>query len=440
MLKVKGNKGITLIALIITIIVLLILAGVTINAISGNESAMDKAKEAKEKNEQGAELDAIKMAVVNSVASDLTGLVNAENLKEGLNGIVEDEGRLKINQDNAPWIVTGKTGMKYKINQNGEVTSAEPVASVEFVNTTDSIAVGKSKKLEIVAKGASGNITEANEITFSSSNTSIAAVQEDGDIKIADNATIGATATITVVADGIEGNNECIITVISLPKVGDYVDYQAGEWSQEEIDVLTSNGVYAGEIPAKSNFKFSGFKVGDNKDVGVTVDTFTSGKQGWRIFKINDDGTMDIIHAGVTEAYYHYYNYNGFTGAKSQYILGGGKMEGIADNVYSGLYARDFNEYAKGKNAVQNSGRLVNPNELYSLPANSPIRNINFQFWFPVGNDHGSLRFCNWGNYNWAEGDYLIGIRPMVTLKSNINWKSNATSHTTYDNRWFMEE
>ena len=45
--NLKSNKGITLIALIITIIVLLILAGVTIAAINGNESAMDKAKQAK---------------------------------------------------------------------------------------------------------------------------------------------------------------------------------------------------------------------------------------------------------------------------------------------------------------------------------------------------------------------------------------------------------
>ena len=41
--NLRKSKGITLIALVITIIVLLILAGVTINAIVGNESAMEKA-------------------------------------------------------------------------------------------------------------------------------------------------------------------------------------------------------------------------------------------------------------------------------------------------------------------------------------------------------------------------------------------------------------
>ena len=219
MVKNEGNKGITLIALIVTIVVLLILAGVTINAITGSESAMEKATEAREKDKQGTELETIKLAVVNSVASDLTGLVNADNLKEGLNGLVEDEGRLRINKDNSPWIVTGKTGMKYKINQNGEVTSAEPVASVEFVKTEDTIAVGKSKKLEIIAKGASGNVTEANEVIFSSSDEDIATVEEDGSIKIVnDESKIGETVTISVVADGVNGSNECVITIIEVPK------------------------------------------------------------------------------------------------------------------------------------------------------------------------------------------------------------------------------
>ena len=48
----KNGKGITLIALVITIIVLLILAGVTIAALSGDNGILTRAKEAKEKTEQ----------------------------------------------------------------------------------------------------------------------------------------------------------------------------------------------------------------------------------------------------------------------------------------------------------------------------------------------------------------------------------------------------
>ena len=47
MKKVKGSKGITLVALVITVIVLLILAGITISAISGENGIIQKAVEAR---------------------------------------------------------------------------------------------------------------------------------------------------------------------------------------------------------------------------------------------------------------------------------------------------------------------------------------------------------------------------------------------------------
>lgn len=43
----KGQKGITLIALVVTIIVLIILAGVSISLVFGNRGVVTKAKEGK---------------------------------------------------------------------------------------------------------------------------------------------------------------------------------------------------------------------------------------------------------------------------------------------------------------------------------------------------------------------------------------------------------
>lgn len=65
---IRKNKGITLIALIITIIVLLILAGVTIAQITGNENAMDKAVEAKEKLNKSAAKDELQLNVIGTTA------------------------------------------------------------------------------------------------------------------------------------------------------------------------------------------------------------------------------------------------------------------------------------------------------------------------------------------------------------------------------------
>ena len=47
----KENEGITLIALVITIIVLLILAGITIATLTGNNGILTKTNEAKEQTE-----------------------------------------------------------------------------------------------------------------------------------------------------------------------------------------------------------------------------------------------------------------------------------------------------------------------------------------------------------------------------------------------------
>ena len=52
--KVKEKKGITLIALIITIIVLLILAGITLSMVLGPNGIIDRAKQAKEETERAA--------------------------------------------------------------------------------------------------------------------------------------------------------------------------------------------------------------------------------------------------------------------------------------------------------------------------------------------------------------------------------------------------
>ena len=49
MRDLKANKGITLIALVVTIIVLLILAAVTINLVLGQNGIIGKANEAKNK-------------------------------------------------------------------------------------------------------------------------------------------------------------------------------------------------------------------------------------------------------------------------------------------------------------------------------------------------------------------------------------------------------
>lgn len=173
---------------------------------------MEKATEAREKNEQGAELEQIKLCVVNTISKGLNGLVDADTLKSELTGLIDETSRNAITSDKTAWIVTTNSGLKYKIKQNGEVTSAEPVETVEFTETETTIKIGKSKALSLSIKGKSGNETEANKIEYSFSVENIAEVLDNGQIKILDDVSPNTTVIVTAIADGVTSSNSCEIT------------------------------------------------------------------------------------------------------------------------------------------------------------------------------------------------------------------------------------
>ena len=64
----KDQKGITLIALVITIIVLLILAGITIAMLTGENGILSNGTKAKAQNELGAAKDAVALAATEAVS------------------------------------------------------------------------------------------------------------------------------------------------------------------------------------------------------------------------------------------------------------------------------------------------------------------------------------------------------------------------------------
>ncbi len=69
----KQKKGITLIALVITIIVLLILAGISISMLSGDNSILQKATDAKTKSDEAQIKERIQLAYHSALTKDITG-------------------------------------------------------------------------------------------------------------------------------------------------------------------------------------------------------------------------------------------------------------------------------------------------------------------------------------------------------------------------------
>ena len=115
--KLKGRNGITLIALVITIIVLLILAGVTIASITGENGILSKATQASQKTTQEKEREEIKMAVTSDNMKDITGDEresedDIENFQKELDNIA---GASKTKVE---WIDTGEYKVTYQETGN----------------------------------------------------------------------------------------------------------------------------------------------------------------------------------------------------------------------------------------------------------------------------------------------------------------------------------
>ena len=78
----KNKNGITLIALIITIIVLLILAGVSVAMLTGQNGILTQAQSAKTATENKSAEEKVKLAVMGARTRSETALLELDKLKE----------------------------------------------------------------------------------------------------------------------------------------------------------------------------------------------------------------------------------------------------------------------------------------------------------------------------------------------------------------------
>ena len=192
--QLKINKGITLIALVITIIVLLILAGVTIATLTGDNGILTKAQNSKEKNAQKTVEEQINLAVQASKINE--GLVIDKDIleQELTNNGIEIT---KSENDELPWTVK-KDGYVYTISENGEIKEKEGIA----ITTGDiEILKGSTKGKKVSAQILSG---ETGTIKWEHTGNITLSATEGNEItvNVNSNANAGDIATITARIDG----------------------------------------------------------------------------------------------------------------------------------------------------------------------------------------------------------------------------------------------
>ena len=140
--KFNSDRAITLIALVVTIVVLLILAGVSIQMLAGDDGIIRQAKNAKDKTNEANAKERIEVEVIGSYGA--TGGLEIDLLNKNLKTI----DRLKYkgayfsdtNKITSLPATVELDGIKVVINGDGSVT--EPILGKKY-ETETKVTVGK---------------------------------------------------------------------------------------------------------------------------------------------------------------------------------------------------------------------------------------------------------------------------------------------------------
>ena len=170
----KKETGITLLALVITIIVLLILAGIIIGAITGDNGIIQNALSAKEQTEIANEREIVEEATVRAMGKNKRGNIVRDELQEELDKIT-GEGETIVTTDTEEsgyFVKFVDSGRIYKVSIDGEVeylgkedeliTQAEIIADPESNSTPELIQqVDLTVKTPIEIEGAEYSLVYA---------------------------------------------------------------------------------------------------------------------------------------------------------------------------------------------------------------------------------------------------------------------------------------
>ena len=417
MLKKKENKGITLIALVITVIVLLILAGVTIATLTGENGILTKASEASEKTKQANAEEQVKLAVGGSIGTD--GNINIEGLNDNLgnigelthggeaiannpidslpatvvvdgnNIIIREDGRVVISE----WTQTG-----YGIT-NGEITVKVGDYVLNYNEGTGSTQIGTTE---------SGH-TEQQTITTENLGWRILGIGENGGLElISDNPT---TATVTLSGETGYLNAEDVLNTVcnELYGNGEYAE-RARSLNVEDINKLANYNPKTESTTYGNLYKYR----------------FSTEAGYMQYSKSTDNGQTWSNWLNITNVDYQIFRMPGLTETIS--AENPKESEEIENTYYSYSISSEITDTNIANMITNGTG---NSNVTQWLASRALHFLTAFSYFsvrlVDIGNmNHVRLYVSNDNSYSFS-----CAVRPVVSLESNIQLEGNSENGWT---------
>ena len=225
-MKIRNNKAITLVALVITIVILIILAGISIQAIT-NTGLFENVKKAKEKSIEGQLKEEISLAI-QSIQTEEIYKGNSVTLETLTGGQLEKELK-DITAELADGEINGEyKDYEYTIDSNLNVTINGPVTGVRIKGSAEVqsgyVFEGNTVEIKVTASITEGTITgieapeEAAIKTDTSATEKVYTVNKNGAYVFKIKSDSGKTKNITAKVENIL--NAPQITISEVKKDG----------------------------------------------------------------------------------------------------------------------------------------------------------------------------------------------------------------------------
>ena len=438
---IRKSKGITLIALVITIIVLLILAGVTISMLTGENGILKQATNAKTKTDKAKVDELIKLAIMGSYNDegkvDLSS-VKAELDKNGITGVLQEDS-LKVTTDDKIYTIdnTGKVDELNTSSSENAITQVVSVGDYVTYNPTKTDAEGKqnvdSSKTTYVSPVGTVPTTSGEKITHGNGNSEqtftakdsikwrVLNVNDDGVELISENAIKTDAGENFTLKGGIgylyaeqELNDACKIYGYGYgANTALQTEYKIGGPDEEETKTSTGSG-------ARS------ININDvNKQAGITESDFKS--------LIGSYGIVSeaVEYPTITSTNVEYPGRSTEKKVFTKTLYGYDRRE-IKNEVIQSLIFDCDNFFVNSR--FIGHGNISGYHNTYgvskimlsqgSISLNLQEKSVTYLCY---GNMTGSV-------YTWGEITESYGIRPIVTIKSDMKVKKDTQS-----NSWILQ-